>query len=128
MNHYVNQYSNQQHIKGGYGVFTAWVMLYRSPQDQPVKPKSIIKSLGFQNNEITIYPNPAREQVTITGALDITFAVIYDIQGRELLKTANTSSSPEFIINTTKLSKGVYFIKLVRSALFDERSEKLIIE
>ncbi|MEI6346690.1 MAG: T9SS type A sorting domain-containing protein [Bacteroidota bacterium] len=120
--------ANQQHIQGGYGVFTAWVMLYRSPQDQPVKPKSIIKSLGFQNNEITIYPNPAREQVTITGALDIAFAVIYDIQGRELLKTANTSSSSEFIINTSKLCKGVYFIKLVRSDLSDEKAEKLIIE
>ena len=128
MNQYFYQNSNQPHIQGGYGVFTAWVMLYRTPQDQPVKPKSIIKPFKIENNEITIYPNPARDQITVSGALDILFVVIYDIQGRELLKTLNNTNSSEFIINTSKLNKGVYFIKLVSGDLSDEKVEKLIIE
>ena len=127
MNYYINLCSNQPHTHGGYGIFTAWVMLYRTQQNEVIKPKSIIKPFGIVNNETTIYPNPAREQVTITGALDIAFAVIYDMQGRELLKTVNSTNSSEFIINTSKLSKGVYFIKLVSSDLSDEKIEKLII-
>ena len=125
MNHYVNQYSNQSHIQGGYGVFTAWVMLNRSTQNEVIKPKSIVKPLG--NNTIGLFPNPAREQVTVTGASEVVFATIYDIQGRELLRIGNPAGSSIFTINTSKLSKGVYFIK-IRSNLSDDKVEKLIIE
>ena len=126
MNHYVNQYSNQSHIQGGYGVFTAWVMLNRSTQNEVIKPKSIVKPLG--NNTIGFYPNPAREQVTVTGASDVTFATIYDIQGRELLRIGNPSGSSIFTINTSKLSKGVYFITLININSTDKKVEKLVIE
>ena len=125
MNYNLNQYSNQPHIKGGFGVFTAWVMLKRIAQNETVKPKSIIKLLEIKN--VTIYPNPAREEVTVTGASNITFAIIYDIQGREILSVSNSDGLSIFNINTSKLSKGAYFIKLIRSDLTNEKVEKLII-
>jgi hypothetical protein len=118
--------ANQPHIQGGYGVFTAWVMLNRSIQNDVVKPKSIIKPFG--NNTIGLYPNPAREQVTVTGASEVTFVTIYDIQGRELLKVGNPSCSNIFTINTSKLSKGVYFISLINNNSTDKIVEKLVIE
>lgn len=101
-------------------------MLNRSIQNDVVKPKSIIKPFG--NNAIVLYPNPAREQVTVTGASEVTFATIYDIQGRELLKVGNPSCSNIFTINTSKLSKGVYFITLINSNSTDKKVKKLVIE
>jgi hypothetical protein len=122
------QIATQPHIQGGYGVITAWVMLNRVYRTESVKPKNIIKPFGIQNNGTTIYPNPAREQVTINGASEVFCAVIYDLQGRELIKTTNVSNSSKLTINTSKLTKGIYLITLIDKELSVIVSEKLVIE
>ncbi|MEI6347346.1 MAG: T9SS type A sorting domain-containing protein [Bacteroidota bacterium] len=128
MNQYINQNSNQPHIQGGYGVFTAWVMLNRVYRTESVRPKNIIKPIGIHNNEIAIYPNPAREQVIVNGASEVAYAIIYDLQGRELIKMANSSDSSLLTLNTSKLTKGIYFITLVDKDLSIITSEKLVIK
>jgi hypothetical protein len=110
------------------GVITAWVMLNQVYHTEPIKPKNSIKPFGIHNNETTIYPNPAREQVTVNGASEVFYAVIYDLQGRELVKTINVSGSSMLTINTSKLTKGIYFIALIDKDLSNITSEKLVIE
>jgi hypothetical protein len=122
------QIATQPHIQSGYGVITAWVMLNRVYHTESVKPKNIVKPFRIANNEITIYPNPAREQVTVSGASEIAFATVYDMQGRELIKTGNASGTSAFTMDTAKLSKGIYFITLVNKDLSVIKTEKLVIE
>lgn len=122
------QIASQPHIQGGYGVFTAWVMLNRVYRTESVKPKNSIKPFGIYNNETTIYPNPAHEQVTVNGATEVVYVVIYDLQGRKLIKITNVYSSPMMTINTSKLTKGIYFITLIDKELSVIASEKLVIE
>ncbi len=73
------QIATQPQIQGGYGVITAWVMLNRVYRTEPIKPKNSVKPFGIHNSETTIYPNPAREQVTVNGASGVVCAVIYDL-------------------------------------------------
>ncbi|MEI6347344.1 MAG: T9SS type A sorting domain-containing protein [Bacteroidota bacterium] len=123
------QIATQPHIQGGYGVFTAWVMLNRVYRTESVKPKSIIKPFStIASNGVSIYPNPAHEQVTINGATDVAYAMIYDLQGRELTKTTNVSGLSLLVLNTSKLTKGIYFITLINKDLSVITSEKLVIE
>ncbi len=122
------QIATQPHIQGGYGVITAWVMLNRVYRTESVKPKNIIKPFGIYNNETTIYPNPAREQVTVDGASEVFCVVIYDLQGRELIKTTNVPNSSKLTINTSKLTKGIYLITLIDKELSVIVSEKLVID
>lgn len=95
---------------------------------ESVKPKNIIKPLGIQTNKTTIYPNPAHEQILINGASNVAYALIYDLQGRELIKTTNVSGSTMLTINTSKLAKGIYLITLIDKELSIITSEKLVIE
>jgi len=61
----------------------------------------------FEITDISVYPNPFNSGLFIDGLhLSTTMTTIYDIYGKEVLKTANTS------INTDKLSSGVYIIKV----------------
>jgi hypothetical protein len=55
----------------------------------------------------TLFPNPADDFFSITG-LQSTTVYIYDISGK-LIKEINNYSSET--INTTDLTKGIYFIK-----------------
>ncbi len=56
--------------------------------------------------ELKIYPNPTINTINIEGIDDFK-VIIYDIVGKTIFKGSNTR-----IINTQKLSSGVYFIKL----------------
>ena len=118
--------ANQPHIKGGYGVFTAWIMLGRTYQNEIIKPKNLINLI--ETDTPIIYPNPAHNQLTIARASEIKHVIIYDLQGREILKQTNTSSDEIILMNTSTLKKGVYFIALINSDFSDKKVEKLVIE
>ena len=118
--------ANQSHIKGGYGVFTAWIMLGRTFQNEIIKPKNLINLI--ETDSPIIYPNPANNQLTIARASEIKYVIVCDLQGREILKQTNTSGDEIILINTSKLKKGVYFISLFNIDFSDKKVEKLIIE
>ncbi|WP_299180095.1 RICIN domain-containing protein [uncultured Aquimarina sp.] len=61
------------------------------------------------NPEILIYPNPAVNMVTISGAAQSTVRV-YDINGKIVL-TQNISNNNQ-IIDVSKLTKGMYYVKV----------------
>ena len=112
MNNYLNQI-NQSHIQGGYGVYTAWVMLSRSEQNDVIKPKSIVKPLG--NNIIALYPNPANGSVFIssTQLLDNAKVDLFSINGT-LVYSCNVSANSgySFQLNIAMLKAGIYYCRV----------------
>jgi uncharacterized delta-60 repeat protein len=63
---------------------------------------------GFEKNEITIYPNPAKETIYISNISKTDFE-IYDSLGKLVLK----GTSNENQINVNSLKKGIYILKLI---------------
>ncbi|MBX2949158.1 MAG: T9SS type A sorting domain-containing protein [Crocinitomicaceae bacterium] len=72
-----------------------------------------VSNVGIKENEkqvVTLFPNPAKNYVTISGApLDAVVAVI-DLTGKRLFETRIAAA--ETVINTEKLTNGVYFITI----------------
>lgn len=60
------------------------------------------------NNIIQIYPNPTTNFINISTKKKITSAEIYDINGRQLLKTNNVENK----ISVENLPNGMYLLKL----------------
>ncbi len=72
-----------------------------------------VEEIDF-NKILKIYPNPAKEQLTIIGLdkLNINKIEIFDISGK-VLKTIDVyQTSEELKINISDLNEGIYFIKL----------------
>ncbi|MBL0341345.1 MAG: T9SS type A sorting domain-containing protein [Bacteroidetes bacterium] len=64
--------------------------------------------------KFNIYPNPAKEKITIefdSGANEKTELLIYDIAGSQVFHKENISSKEQ--ISTTKFTSGVYIIKVI---------------
>ena len=73
-------------------------------------------------SNLIIYPNPTNTNWTISNSTDIDSVQIFDVNGKELqVFEPNTS---EFILSSTSLSNGIYFIK-VKSGL-DFTVQKII--
>jgi len=60
------------------------------------------------NNSISIYPNPAKNQLTINVADKIENITIIDITGKTIKNMTPTSKT----INVSELTKGIYFLKV----------------
>jgi ASPIC and UnbV/Secretion system C-terminal sorting domain len=60
------------------------------------------------NSLFSLYPNPAKDVLTITGSLDIANANIYDLTGR-LVKAVDVKNA---MIPVQQLAKGTYIIIL----------------
>ena len=83
------------------------------------------------NGQIQIYPNPATEFITLSTAKNINSNVqvnIVDVAGRLAHQVSynNMQASAPHQIDISKLSKGVYFVKL--SAGSEQHIQKLIIK
>lgn len=73
------------------------------------KDTSILAVNDSEKEVIRIYPNPVKNQLTITGTTNDQKYEIYSLDGK-LVKTG-TYSSPQ-LINVNKLSKGIYLLKI----------------
>jgi hypothetical protein len=60
------------------------------------------------NNEISVYPNPAKNQLTINVAQQIEIITIVDITGKAIKSITPTSKT----IDVSELTKGIYFLKV----------------
>jgi hypothetical protein len=84
-----------------------------------------------ENGQIQIYPNPASEFITLSTAKTINSNVqinIIDVAGRlaQQVSYNNMQAQVPQQIDISKLSKGVYFVKL--SAGSEQHIQKLIIK
>ncbi|MBO4738459.1 MAG: leucine-rich repeat domain-containing protein, partial [Bacteroidales bacterium] len=62
------------------------------------------------NNAVRIYPNPAKNQITISGLEQPTAIQIVNAMGQTIKRFNNISES--IVINIQDLSKGMYFVRI----------------
>ena len=90
---------------------TVYYRLQMVDKDGHFAFSKIVRINLTNNNEISIYPNPAKDLVKISGK-EITTVQITDINGRILLQRTNINS--DFIsIDIRDLSKGIYLINIL---------------
>ena len=78
-------------------------------------------------NDITLYPNPAKQQFFIKSTfVNLNKVVIYDISGRMVSDFDFSETSRTKIINLINVSKGMYFVNIH----FENRyiTKKLVID
>lgn len=64
---------------------------------------------NFNKNSITIYPNPATNQIIINNITEVKSFEIYNANGKVILKADKLISNS---IDISNLSSGIYFLKL----------------
>lgn len=106
---------NASHVYNDSGKFIVWLKVDNgvcppdSTQDTVVVslPLSINK---LSQNSIKLYPNPAKDKLTVEAETEITAITIYDIQGRIVYsrKDILNTSVP---ITVTSFKEGVYILK-----------------
>lgn len=69
-----------------------------------------------------IYPNPVKNQLTVSNATGFDIS-LYSILGKEILRKTNISSSEK--INTSHLAEGAYFLKIYSDNA--SKTKKLVI-
>ncbi|MCC7301868.1 MAG: T9SS type A sorting domain-containing protein [Bacteroidia bacterium] len=65
----------------------------------------------FENNFISIYPNPSAGVFNLHGSSDIRLLEVVDMQGRVILSSANISS-PDYVLDLTGQDDGLYFLRI----------------
>lgn len=73
-------------------------------------PLNIKQNPSRGNLEVTVYPNPVNEQLTIKGITKGAIIQLFDITGREVYHSTASYSFEE--INTSALSPGTYILQL----------------
>jgi hypothetical protein len=87
-------------LKDGYFPLSVYL------QGKVTYPVNNAISLIENANEISLYPNPAKEIVSIQSPIKISSVEVYNMVGQQVLKS-NTKS-----INVLELSQGMYYVKV----------------
>jgi hypothetical protein len=74
----------------------------------------------------SMFPNPAKHQVNISANYNLQQVSVFDISGKLLLQK-QTEAMQNFTLNTSPLSKGVYFVEVVFGDGMRAR-ERLVVE
>ena len=64
-------------------------------------------------NEVSIYPNPVKDQLTINATNYFSQIHLLDIMGKTVL-TKNLSATKRLVLNTGSLENGYYFIQIIQ--------------
>ncbi len=103
---------------------------YNTPQLSPNICVTALNTPTFQKETIfSLYPNPAKEWVTIAYDLDIEKAAVevYDISGRAINQYELSSSKGELQLNTSSYQSGVYIV-VVKDNNIVLKQQKLVVE
>lgn len=85
------------------------------------EPLSVSESTS---NEFKMHPNPVADLLYIEAQTGIQSITIYDLNGRQLSRTALTGQPMNYQLNMGNLSKGMYFVKTISSS--GEMIQKII--
>ncbi len=80
-------------------------------------------SSGVNPLEITVFPNPSSNKITIQGLISNTKISLYSLDGK-LVKCLETKNESETTINISNLKRGVYIIAINNNS--DSISRKII--
>ncbi|WP_298545600.1 RICIN domain-containing protein [uncultured Aquimarina sp.] len=93
------------------GDCTKWKLVDAGPIDTSLRATNE----AIESSDITVYPNPARNQLFVSGdTKDMASIKIYNLQGRNI-KTIDTkilSDQSTMMINTTGLQQGLYVLSI----------------
>ncbi|AGC77770.1 putative repeat protein (TIGR01451 family)/predicted secreted protein (Por secretion system target) [Nonlabens dokdonensis] len=78
------------------------------------------------DRSISVYPNPAKDFITVSSVNKLKSATLIDVNGRTLSQTNFTGNTTEQRISLDKLTSGVYFVT-IQSDL-GKKVEKVIVE
>ena len=63
---------------------------------------------------VSLYPNPARNTLTVESASPIREITVYDLSGRVVVEAqCFASPQPQYAINVSSLQNGLYLLKAV---------------
>ncbi|EDP95952.1 T9SS type A sorting domain-containing protein [Kordia algicida OT-1] len=66
----------------------------------------------FNNNQLTVYPNPTKNIVTINATQQLERVTIFDINGKLLKTVVAKNGQLQMEIPLKQFSKGIYFLKI----------------
>jgi hypothetical protein len=72
-------------------------------------PPASVTETELAMNEITVFPNPANDKISISSKLAITSVQLFDVTGKEVYSSGN---SDEVNLKASNLAKGIYLLKL----------------
>ncbi len=78
--------------------------------------------------DISLFPNPCSDFVSLVNTENVSHLIISDILGRQIQSHTYSSRSESITVNTTKLTKGLYFIGLYNQDFSSKKVLKVIIE
>jgi hypothetical protein len=79
----------------------------------PLAPISEEPEMERMQEDITLFPNPARDMLEIEAQIGIVEAVIYDLNGGKVLEAVNTQNEAGIrAIDISMLKSGVYMVTL----------------
>jgi len=73
---------------------------------------TVYSALGTNDyalKNVKVYPNPAKDNLTISAESDISLVEIYNSMGQKII--TKTNSSDQLFVDLSNISSGVYFIK-----------------
>jgi len=88
------------------------------------KQSGIASVLFNHSGMIQVFPNPAKQQVTVEGIFDYSYLQILDAAGKQV-KTLKTYNQNQVNIDLTGLGNGIYLIRLLNDK--ETQTIKLII-
>ena len=73
-----------------------------------------ISETSINNSEISLFPNPANDKITVNTSKSIAKSDIhvFDLQGKEINGINIYPDATNFILDISKLAQGVYIIKI----------------
>ena len=80
----------------------------------PTQISTVLATNEKRNQEISIYPNPAKDKIFIKNVKNITGIKIYDSTGK-VVRSNKTNSD---LVNVSNLPKGIYFMEIVSKNKF----------
>jgi len=98
---------NKGYVGMGYSVGTQGTIYYNDIWEF-VEPSLGLMINDYQN-AFEVYPNPTSDFINVIVNNDVNQIIIYDILGKEKLKTNNK------IINISDFESGIYYVKLMNS-------------
>jgi Secretion system C-terminal sorting domain/Calx-beta domain len=78
----------------------------------------------FDANELSVYPNPVQNNLTITNTRTIDSVTVFSVLGQEVIYQKVNALQAE--INTSSLTNGVYFVKVTSEG--KEKTVKIVKE
>jgi len=103
-------------------------MVYTLEPAISVTEKKLYNNLNTQNttSESYLYPNPAKELITIRHAAGIKKIVVSDLNGRILINKTLTYASPDIVLDISSLGSGMYILSTTgEKGNFSEKLLKL---